>query len=282
MNAAHTLRHAIDRSAKQYSASSFLIASDGNSVVSFDDVRRRCGALACELGERGLAAGDRVGILLENGTFTAELFLGCMYGGFVPTPISPPASGSEIRWILEHSGAKLCFAPADEAQRIRCAASGAAPALIAVEPDHALEWEEGRGFVAELGPDAPAVLDYTSGSTGRPKGVLVTHGALLAGASNTVRAHALGLRDRSLCVLPLWHMNAQVVTLLATLASGGSVILPRRFVARDFWRWVVDRECTWFALVPTLVAELVAADDPPDLRHLGRVRFARSSSAPLS
>ena len=51
-----------------------------------------------------------------------------------------------------------------------------------------------------------------------------------------------GLRDCFLCVLPLWHMNAQVVTLLATLASGSSVVVPRRFAARDFWLWVIERE----------------------------------------
>ncbi len=230
----------------------------------------------------GSPRGTASASLLENGVFTAELFLGCLYGGFVPTPMSPAASESEIAWILEHSGARLCFAPADEAGRIRRAAGGAAPAVIAADPDRDLGWPEGKVSIPELDPAAPAVLDYTSGSTGRPKGVLVTHGALLAGARNTVRAHVLGPRDRSLCVLPLWHMNAQVVTLLATLASGGSVVLPRRFVARDFWRWVVERECTWFALVPTLVAELLAAEDPPDLRRLGAVRFARSSSAPLA
>jgi amino acid adenylation domain-containing protein len=282
MNAGQTLRHTIDRRAKEHPAAPFLIAPEGELVATSGDLRRRCRMVASGLAERGLAVGDRVGILLENGVFTAELFLGCMYGGFVPTPMSPAASGQEIAWILEHSGARLCFAARDEGRRIRRASPGAAPTIVAAEPDRALDWEDGGMSLPEVSSGAPAVLDYTSGSTGRPKGVLITQGAILAGAGNTVRAHALEPRDRSLCVLPLWHLNAQVVTLLATLASGGSVVMPRRFVARDFWRWVVERECTWSGLVPTFVAELLAAEDPPDLGRLGALRFARCSSAPLS
>jgi acyl-CoA synthetase (AMP-forming)/AMP-acid ligase II len=200
MGAGPTLRDAIDRADDERSASPFLIALEGDFVASFGAVRRRCRALAQGLGERGLAPGDRVAILLENGLFTTELFLGCLYGGFVPTPIAPTASGAEIDWVLEHSGARVCFASADAAPRIRDAVRGAAPPLVAAEPDCGPGWVENDFPLPGVDADAPAVLDYTSGSTGRPKGVLVTHGALLAGARNTVRAHALDSRDRSLCV----------------------------------------------------------------------------------
>jgi long-chain acyl-CoA synthetase len=91
--------------------------------------------------------------------------------------------------------------------------------------------------------------------------------------------------DRSLCVLPLYHMNAQVVTLLATLWSGGSVVLPSHFTADSFWEWAAGYGCTWFALTPTLISQLLEAPDPTPghpPRGLGGVRFARSSSAPLA
>lgn len=169
MNSAQTLRQVIDRRAEEHSFGSLLVASDGDSVVSFGDVRRRCRVLAGELGERGLAAGDRVGILLENGLLAAELFLGRLHGGFVPTPMSPAASDSEIRWILEHSGARLCFAPVDEARRIRRAAPGEAPAVVAAEPERALGWEKSRGALAEFGPTLPRCSTTPRAAPGAPR-----------------------------------------------------------------------------------------------------------------
>ncbi len=89
-----------------------------------------------------------------------------------------------------------------------------------------------------------ALLIYTSGTTGRPKGVIHTHASLLAGGANTCSAHHLGNSDRALCVLPLCHINGQVVTVMAPLVSGSSVVMPRKFSTQRFWHWVVKEDCT--------------------------------------
>ena len=86
-------------------------------------------------------------------------------------------------------------------------------------------------------------------------------------------------------MLPLYHINAECVTLIPTLLCGGSVVVAHRFVVSKFWDWIDTFHVTWSALVPTIISELVDWDDPQkDCRQAAfeRIRFFRSSSAPLS
>ena len=63
-------------------------------------------------------------------------------------------------------------------------------------------------------------------------------------------------------VLPLYHINAECVTLMPTLLSGGSVVVPHHFNVSQFWDWLDDFRCTWSAVVPTIVAQLLDWQDP--------------------
>ncbi|MEH6813850.1 MAG: AMP-binding protein, partial [Motiliproteus sp.] len=98
-------------------------------------------------------------------------------------------------------------------------------------------------------------------------------------------AHELSAADRTLCVLPLCHINAQCVTVMAPLASGGSVVMPRSFSASSFWGWVLENKVTWFSVVPTIISYLMHHDGEhsgPSLKEaLANVRFGRSASAAL-
>ena len=140
----------------------------------------------------------------------------------------------------------------------------------------------------DITPDDHAVLIYTSGTTGRPKGVLLSHRNILAGGNNTATAHQLTQADRGLCVLPLYHINAEIVSLISSLLRGGSVVLPTRFSVSAFWQDIVKYECSWFSLVPTIVTYLLDHESRDPIDTVTRdyikqhVRFGRSASAPLS
>ena len=110
--------------------------------------------------------------------------------------------------------------------------------------------------------DDVALLMYSSGSTGKPKGAIHTHSSVLAHGRNSIEAHQLSAADRSLLVLPLYHINAECVTLIPTLLCGGSVVVAHRFVVSKFWDWIDTFHVTWSALVPTIISELVDWDDP--------------------
>ena len=121
---------------------------------------------------------------------------------------------------------------------------------------------------------------YTSGTTGKPKGVMLTQANLAANALAISAEHRLGPDDRVLAVLPLYHINAFAVTMLAPLAHGGSLAMPPRFSAARFWdmaaryRLHLDQRGADDDLVPARRRGAAARTDRA-------MRFCRSASAAL-
>src|SRR5439155_25554552 len=116
------------------------------------------------------------------------------------------------------------------------------------------------GRIASLAPEVDdiALILHTSGSTGRPKRVPLTHANLSISAGNVARSYALGPDDVSLCVMPLFHVHGLVASTLATLDTGGTVVVPNRFSPLSFWRVARDYGVTWYSAVPTLHQLLLA------------------------
>ena len=119
---------------------------------------------------------------------------------------------------------------------------------------------------------------YTSGTTGQPKGVMLGQSNLVANALSVSAEHGLTPEDRVLGVLPLYHINAFVVTMLAPLAHGGSVALAPKFSAARFWDQAANSHCTWLNVVPTIISYLLEGDAPTPNEAL---KFCRSASAAL-
>jgi amino acid adenylation domain-containing protein len=267
-----------------------FVSPDSGCEWSFADLRCQTRNVARELSRLGLARGDKVAFLLDNGLFTAGLLLGAMYGGFVPVPLNVRAGRAHLGYTLDHCDARVVFVSEGHRATLDEVRGDILRELqvIAADVDRGPDWGDACGGDEELpavGPDEPALLMYTSGSTGQPKGALHTQRQFVAAAHNSVLAHELTDCDCSLCVLPLYHINAINVTLVPTLATGGTVVMPHRFLVKEFWQWIARYRCTWSALVPTIIAQLVDWIDPRAHgmdEALGRIRFLRSSSAPLA
>jgi oxalate---CoA ligase len=126
----------------------------------------------------------------------------------------------------------------------------------------------------------PAVLLSSSGTTGAPKVVPLGEAQLVRAATRIAQHHRLGASDRGYTPLPLFHVNAQVVGLLATLVSGGSLVVDARFVRDEYWDRVAAWRPTWLNTVPAILAALTDQPAPDDTTR-SAIRFARSASAPL-
>jgi acyl-CoA synthetase (AMP-forming)/AMP-acid ligase II len=87
-----------------------------------------------------------------------------------------------------------------------------------------------------------------------------------------------------MCVMPLFHVHGLVASTLATLATGGAVVVPGRFSPLTFWRVAREYRVTWYSAVPTLHQLLLARAEPGAPRPEGaeRLRFIRSGSASLA
>ena len=285
-----TIRVFIDRNANIQPDAPFLISPESGRVLTCLDLQQQCILLSARLGEFGLRRGDKVAFLLDNGLFAAQLFLGAMYGGFVVVPLNVRAGVVQLAYMLEHCDTQVVFV-----EKQYCALLG--EALTAVRRPIRVVTATADDLVGDPGtarilapPEIPAEYDvamliYSSGSVGHPKGALHTQRSIVAQGRNVAATYDLTARDRSLLVLPLYHVNAECVTLIPTLLTAGSVVVPHRFSVSQFWDWMEEHRCTWSALVPTIISELVCWEDPKAEQRaatLGGIRFLRSSSAPLA
>jgi acyl-CoA synthetase (AMP-forming)/AMP-acid ligase II len=123
------------------------------------------------------------------------------------------------------------------------------------------------------------IILSSSGTTGAPKVISLSTVQVVRAARLIATHHHLEESDRGFNPLPLWHINAEVVGLLATLVAGASLVLDERFHRTEFWRLVDAFEVTWINAVPAIIARLAA---PSDEVAPQRIRFVRSASAPLT
>ena len=285
-----SVRDAIDLMADERPDTAFLICPETGTSVSFVDLKQQSILLSCMLSQARLESGDKVALVMDNGLLTAQLFLGAMYGGFVAVPLNVRAGPMQLAFMLDHCDAKVVFVE-DQYTGMLGETLGSVRGdirvieVVADGPLAAFESVDDSQMPPPPAADDVALLMYSSGSTGKPKAAIHTHSSILSHGNNSIDAHQLSSTDRSLLVLPLYHINAECVTLIPTLLSGGSVVVAHRFVVSRFWDWIDDFQVTWSALVPTIISELVDWDDPG--KHCRgtahqRIRFFRSSSAPLS
>jgi long-chain acyl-CoA synthetase len=142
----------------------------------------------------------------------------------------------------------------------------------------------GAGTVPPDEATAPADLAafvYTSGTTGRPKGAMLTHANFLADAWMLAELLPVGRGDVLGMVLPLFHVNAQVVTTIVPLLIGGQIAMWERFSASSFWATVAEFEPVTFSAVPTMLAALLHAPGAK-AAETNTLRFVICGAAPLS
>jgi len=228
---------------------------------------------------------------MPNGLGTLRLLLGALHGGWCVHPVNLLSQPDQMRYVLDHADGRLALVAPEWADRVRGLMSTIArpiPVVVA-DPDTG-RFGDGAGVgagridadsaAARPAPETLALLMYTSGTTGKPKGVMLSQANLAASAAAISAEHRLGPADRVLAVLPLYHINAFAVTMLAPLAHGGSLVMPPRFSPGAFWRQAIRHRCTWINVVPTMISYLLSVKAPLPEAIAG-IRFCRSASSAL-
>jgi sulfoacetate-CoA ligase len=282
-----TIRAYVDFQARERPRALYLIAPENDRTMTFGELQQASRRLAHYLLEQGIQPGEKVGLLMHNGFQAARLFMGVMYGGYCVTPLNLLAQPSQFQYVLDHCDARLVFASPDQAERLDAAMRRISRRITAVvcdvdAPAVAADEASDAALAADVGEEDDALMMYTSGTTGVPKGVVLANRSVVAGGQFVSEAHRLTAADRVLAVLPFYHINAQIVTAIAPLVHGGSLVLPHRFSVSAFWELVDRHRCTWVNVVPTIISYLLNGPDPfVEGLDISRVRFCRSASAPL-
>ncbi|WEV56617.1 AMP-binding protein [Ligilactobacillus acidipiscis] len=128
-----------------------------------------------------------------------------------------------------------------------------------------------------------ALIMNTSGTTGSPKRVGLSHGILWHSAVQVIKSQNLTPEDTVLLLMPLFHINAQVISLLATRLSRGKVVIAEKFSASHFWQQVSNNHITWASIVPTIIKILsVNEDSLKNYSVASSLKYLRSASFDLS
>jgi acyl-CoA synthetase (AMP-forming)/AMP-acid ligase II len=242
--------------------------------------------VAAALVAAGVKPGDRVGMAIPNSLPTIVCFLAASMAG-TAAPLNPAYKEEEFRFYLDDTNARVLVLPPEGIDEARKAAGDKVKILSASMDAAGVVSIAGAG----RGPTPPApdtndvaLILHTSGSTGRPKRVPLSHANLSISTRNVARTYALTAADVSLCVMPLFHVHGLVASTMATLATGGTVVVPAKFNPLSFWRVARDYGATWYSAVPTLHQLLLARAEPGAAKPAGaeRLRFIRSCSASLA
>jgi acyl-CoA synthetase (AMP-forming)/AMP-acid ligase II len=280
-----TFRDAIDATAAAQPEAPCIIAPEPATILTYADLQRSAAALAGYCARAGIPPGAVVSFMLPNGIAAASVFLGAMYAGYVVSPVNLLAHDAQLESTLAHSRTQLVFAAPEHDARLRALLQRAQSTAVvrATDPDRLELAAAADAPLATVAPDTPAMLMYTSGTTGEPKGVLLSHANMIGAGRVVAAAQGLTASDRVLSALPLYHINGQCIATVSPVVSGGSVVMPHRFSASQWWSLVERYRPTWLNVVPTIMAYLLNGPDltPAQAAACRTVRFARSASAPL-
>src|SRR5258705_2102553 len=268
------------------SSATAILATSPLAVVSYQALAEQIERLSGQLINAGLKPGDCVAIVLPNSLEFLVIFLALTRARLVAAPLNPAYKRDELRFFIKDSQAKAVVA-----EGVNVAVTDATAGLgLPIWPPRVDSFGvvelPGLPEASRISMEAPksddvAIFAYTTGTTGRSKCVPLTHANVLWSSSNIARHYALTPADRSLVVLPLFHGHGLIGSTLSTLASGGSVIVPPRFSASEFWGLFSQHRATWYSAVPTIHQVLLARADSDGAPSSGP-RFIRSCSAPLA
>jgi amino acid adenylation domain-containing protein len=297
---AYLLQHLLAESAAR--GPRLPAVASGERFLTYEELDRLSNQVARALLARGVAPGDRVGILAPKSAASVVAVFGVLKAGACYVPLDPKSPAARLATIMRDSGiavvlanagtARQAAAMADSVPRLRAVivtgphwGSGESPASGVLPPGAAvLPWE---AVLAE--PDAAlpgeraietdlAYILYTSGSTGTPKGVMISHRASLTFVNWATACTGLAGQDRVCSPAPL-HFDLSVFDIFAACQAGACMVVvpemtalfPARLAA-----WLERERITVWYSVPSILTMLVTYGNlrGSDLSRLRTIIFA--------
>lgn len=252
----------------------------GGFEMTYREAHGAVEAIAQRYRTAGYGSGHRVALLLENKPEHILHKLALTSLGACCVPVNPDYRSGELAYLIDHSRIDLAVTLAARTQQFQAGldeATHRAPVVTLEGFETDGPPRAGRPAAGQpVGPDTPSSILYTSGTTGRPKGCILSHYYELAsGHWYATRGELAAMREgeeRLYNVLPLYHVNAAVVSLFAMMMTGGCQIQGERFQPSRWWPEVVDTRATIVhylgVIVPMLLNQPASA-----LERAHSVRF---------
>lgn len=231
---------------------------DGTQRLNYAELDARVDRLAHWMLAKGVAPGDRVALLLTDGTPFVAALLACGRVGAIAVLLNWRLAPGEIAWIVGNAEPSLTFVnPRFE----HLLAESEAGELVSVDEQHDAQGsfeaivaaDQPYQTLPELPQERPLYMMYTSGTTGRPKGCLQAGSAVAASALSFCARRGFSPQEKLLSVNPLFHVVG-MQQVAALLACGGTIVFAQRDDDSEAMLDLLHRErCTTTSAFPQIL-----------------------------
>ncbi len=275
-----------------------VVEAQGTRRLSFAELDARANRAAQALAARGVRSGDRVALLIMNGTEFVESFYGLAKLGAVVVPVNWRLVPDELAFILKDAGAQTLIYGGEFAEAVAdihgrgSEGSDIRHWIHVGSDDSRADFAEAYEALLAAAPEAPPEVTaadddllfimYTSGTTGLPKGAVHTHGSTLWALLTIAPTADVRYRDRYLLSLPLFHVGA-LTPMLGNIYRGSTTVLTRSFDPVGIWELIRTEEINIALAVPAMLNFMLAT-----WRQMGEgrsvppsIRWIMSGAAPV-
>ena len=267
-----------------------------DETVSYDQLDEKSNRFANGLRALGIAKNDKIAIMMKNHPNFLYAWFAAAKLGAIEVPINTAYRGDLLRHVINNSDSTILVIDGDLLERLMLIKDDLARLKqvvchgeIVEEVSEALPVPVApleRFFEypsdpqeADVIPKDPIALIYTSGTTGVSKGAVCPHSFFLHQAKLVGELRDLNSQDILYTFLPLFHINAQVFTVLTALLYDAQVVLSDRFSASGFWGEIRRCGATQFNYLGAVMT-ILAKQAPRENDHDNSVRIAFGAACP--
>jgi crotonobetaine/carnitine-CoA ligase len=272
----------------------FLFFKD--EKITYEELDHISNQFAHGFKDLGIQKDDKVAIMMKNHPNFLHVWFGSSKLGAVEVPINTAYKGNLLKHIINNSESKLLIIDSDflerllpiredltELKQIIChgeidkGVRDSLPTPISAVED--FFHYSADPLEIDVKPSDPAGIIYTSGTTGLSKGAVGSHNFFLHTARLVSRLRDAGPQDILYTFLPLFHMNAQLMTTVAALVADAQAVLSERFSASNFWDDIRKYGATQFNYLGAVMT-ILSKQEPREDDAANPVRIAFGAACP--
>ena len=274
-----TVRRMLESSVKNFADNTAVV--EDKQQITYKELGSMVESFSSKLSSKGIKKGDSVVILLPNSIEFVIAFFSIANDGAVSVPINTSFKKEEIRYYINHSGAKLVLTE-KKLKEVAEESAGTNCSVVVVKGDDE-EWNnetlETSIDVTRLDPDDEAIYLYSTGSTGKPKRVSRTHHNLVALADNHTETVKWTTQDKILFAIPISHTYG-FGNFISSIKIGATIYVMPDFNRNKVLDILEEESITIFPAVPVML-DVLAKTFLPEPINLSSLKFVISAGAPL-
>jgi crotonobetaine/carnitine-CoA ligase len=258
--------------------------------VSYAEMEERSTAAANGLAELGVGAGDTVCTLMRNRAEMLYTWFGAAKLGAIYAPINTAYLGEYLRHQMQTARTRVLVTEPDFAPEVARVAAGVdgfahllvrgdtdalstPPGVTVHHTDSLLAHDDTKLHSShQVSWTDPNAIIFTAGTTGPSKGVVMTQNYLVRSAEQMWQLRDGRESDVAYNPLPLFHLNAMILSVLGPMTSGATGALDLRFSVSRYWDRVRHFGGTQLSILGSMLVMLWNGEPvPDDAENPGRV-----------